>query len=71
MDNPAVLNITVDVEAYRKLAGVSINGLANATGIPYSSLRLRLEHPGRFTLDQLNLVATVIKLPAEAFEVAA
>lgn len=42
------------------------NKLAEAAGIPYSTLWKRLEHPETMTLEQLRLLISVLPIPTEA-----
>lgn len=71
MAEPTTPRINIDVEGYRKLAGVSVYELSKQTGIARSSLRTRLVNPGQFTLDQIEACARVLNIPATAIEVAA
>jgi len=59
------------VQELRKQAGRSTQWLADRTGIPYSTLRRRLEvAPENFTLKELHRIADALDVPVEAILIA-
>ena len=58
MDNNAT--VANPVEAARIKAGFSLLGLSDATGIPRTSLRRKIQNPKTFTLAELESFAVVV-----------
>jgi hypothetical protein len=59
-------NASNPVEVARLVAGVSLQGLSNTTGIPRNTLRRKLEHPNDFTVGEWFRVCAALRIdPAE------
>lgn len=57
---PAARQVGEAVEAALVTAGQSINGLADATGIPFSTLRRKIKARADFTLGEVLLIAEAL-----------
>lgn len=60
---PTAPRFSIDLDAYRKQAGISILALSDLTGIPRTSLRRKIKNPGQFTLDEFARVRAVLSIP--------
>lgn len=67
MDIPT---IQIDLEKYRKDAGLSEEQLADVTGIARSTLRRKLRKPDTLTVAEFRLLVTALNVPADALRVA-
>lgn len=71
-DETTRMGLAVRVNAVRRGAGLTVEKLAHETGIPYSTLRRRLEkNPHQFTVDELARIAAATGVPFEALLVGA
>lgn len=67
MDTPT---ISIDLEKYRKDAGLSEEQLSDLTGIARSTLRRKLRDPARLTVAEFITVTKILKVPDSALLVA-
>lgn len=52
------------IRKYMFMYGFSIKRLAPMIDMSEKTLRIRMQNPGTFTLDEINLISRVIKIPA-------
>lgn len=55
------------LEELRRSSGVSQNDLADAAGIPRTTLRRKLKKPGTFTLDEAAGISLALGISADAW----
>lgn len=67
MDTPT---IDIDLEKYRKDAGLSEEQLSDATGIARSTLRRKLRDPSSLTVAEFIKVTKALNVPESALRVA-
>jgi hypothetical protein len=58
----------VDVESYRIAAGMSLLKLSLLSGIGRTALRVKLARPGKFSLDEFAIIASILNIPSDALE---
>lgn len=58
-------NLIATIRKYAYAYGYSMDNLAAKAGMSCSTLYSRLRNPGTFSLDELNRVAKVIRIPHE------
>ena len=64
--------IRLDIETVRRSLGVSQDTLADAAGIPRTTLRRKLKNPGSFTLDEAARINLALGIePSEWLEASA
>lgn len=52
------------IRKYMFMYGLTIKRMAPMIAMSEKTLRLRMKNPGSFTLDEINLISRVIKIPA-------
>lgn len=66
MDKKFVVTVAARVDARRIECGLSVNGLASASGIPVTSLRRKLEGHADFGVGELFTVGRILDTTANA-----
>lgn len=66
MNNPSTAQVAEAVTREMEAAGVSQNGLAEATNIPRSTLIRRLNGASSFKVEELNAIASHLGVPMTA-----
>ena len=55
-------------ENRRKIMGYDKRSMAQRIGMPYSTFCLRLRNPGKFNIDELQALFSVLKMPVDEKE---